>query len=123
MSRLSIAVAGLFLLCRPAAADEYAPAPPDKVPNYFVDVMPCKTETPGRLVVSCKGELLERRTLRELSILRNTIYARWGWDGYRKPWLRDYFHSQPWFKPNPKFNYKLPSDADRKNAHLVASRE
>ena len=73
-----------------------------------------------RARVEC-GEL--DKTLRELSILRNTIYARYGWDGYRKPWLRAYFHSQPWFKPNPKFSYKLLTDADNKNAHFIAARE
>jgi hypothetical protein len=73
--------------------------------------------------VVCKGGQLEHKTLRELSILRNTIYARYGWDGYRKTWLRDYFHAQPWFKANPKFSYKVLSDADRKNAHYVATAE
>ena len=110
-----------FLLPPP---ESYAPAPPDKVPGYFADVMPCKIVTdegPQRVV--CKGDLLEHKTLRELSILRNTIYARYGWDGYRKPWLREYFHSQPWFKANAKFNYKQLSEADRKNAHFVGVRE
>jgi len=59
----------------------------------------------------------------ELAILRNTVFARYGWDGYRKPWLRDYFHAQPWFKPNPKFTYKQLADVDRKNAHFIAVRE
>ena len=103
-------------------ADEFKPAP-DDIPNYFAAVMPCKIERDGRTTIACKGGELERKTLRELSILRNTIYARYGWDGYRKPWLRDYFHAQPWFKANPRFTYKVLSDADRKNAHFIASKE
>jgi hypothetical protein len=106
----------------PAWAQPYQPAPVD-IPNYSAEAMPCRIEHGTRVIVRCKGDLLEHKSLRELSILRNTIYARWGWDGYRKPWLRAYFHAQPWFKPNPKFNYKLLSEADKKNAHLIATRE
>jgi hypothetical protein len=102
---------------------QFVPAPPAQVPGYFSDPMPCKIEREDRVKVACPGGLLDGKSLRELSILRNTIYARWGWDGYRKPWLRDYFHAQPWFKPNPKFSYKLLSEADRKNAHFIATRE
>ena len=80
-------------------------------------------DRPTRGTVSIAGEQIEDRSDEELSILRNTIYARYGWDGYRKPWLRAYFHSQPWFKPNPKFTYKVLSDADRKNAHFIGTRE
>ena len=109
---------------RDTRADEpFMPAPADKVPDYFAQPMPCKLSREFRLVVICDGKLLESKSLRELSILRNTIYARYGWDGYRKPWLRAYFHAQPWFKPNPKFSYKQLADADRKNAHFIAVRE
>src|SRR5437762_3233786 len=41
---------------------------------------------------------LEGRSLRELSLMRNTIYARAG-NPFRKKWLRDYFTSQPWYHP------------------------
>src|SRR5678809_261539 len=77
----------------------------------------------GMLRVTCSNGFLESKTLRELAILRNTIYSRYGWDGYRKPWLRDYFHAQPWFKPNPKFSYKQLSDVDRTNAHFIGTFE
>lgn len=106
-----------------AAGEPYTPAPADKVPNYFAQPMPCKISREMRTEVKCDGQLLEKKTLRELSILRNTIYARYGWDGYRKAWLRAYFHAQPWFKPNPRFSYKQLSEVDRKNAHFVGVRE
>ena len=112
-----------LLLSTIALAQPFTPAPADKVPNYFAGVMPCKIEREDRARVVCKGGELDGMSLRELSIMRNTIYARYGWDGYRKPWLRNYFHSQPWFKANPKFSYKLLSEADRKNAHFIAARE
>jgi len=119
-------VLGTLTVAADTRADEpYTPPPPEKVPNYFAQRMPCEItrHEPRIIIVDCKGDLLEHKSLRELSILRNTIYARYGWDGYRKPWLRAYFHAQPWFKPNPKFSYKLLSDADRKNAHLIAAAE
>ena len=38
------------------------------------------------------------RSLRELSLMRNTIYARAG-NKFRKKWLNDYFSAQPWYHP------------------------
>jgi hypothetical protein len=113
----------LVLVTGVARAGEFAPAPAEQVARYSATLLPCHIERVDRARVVCKNGELDGKTLRELSILRNTIYARYGWDGYRKPWLRDYFHAQPWFKANAKFSYKQLSDADRKNAHLIAARE
>jgi hypothetical protein len=123
MTRILAVVLCLAAIGDTRADEPYTPAPADKVPNYFAQPMPCKIERRARAFVECDGKLLESKSLRELSILRNTIYARYGWDGYRKPWLRAYFHAQPWFKPNPKFSYKQLSDVDRKNAHFIAVSE
>ena len=113
-----------------AFADPYVAPPAASVPGYFATVLPCKVVRPGDLgarepyaTVKCSGGELDGKSLRELAILRNTIYARYGWDGFRKPWLHDHFHAQPWFKPNKDFSYKLVSDVDKKNAHLIAARE
>ncbi len=114
----------LMLLAVDTRADEqYVPPPPEKVAGYFAQPLPCTIERDPRITVKCDKQLLESKSLRELSILRNTIFARYGWDGYRKKWLHDYFHAQPWFKPNPHFSYKQLSDVDRKNAHFIATRE
>src|SRR5579871_6969556 len=104
----------VLLFALPAAA-QFTPPPAESVTQYSATLLPCTIDRDGRTTVKCKGDLLENKTLRELSILRNTIYARYGWDGYRKPWLRDYFHAQTWFKANPKFSYKILTDVDRKN--------
>jgi hypothetical protein len=121
-ARLAVAAALLGAAAR-ARADGYVPPPPETVSGYSAALLPCRIEHEDRMVVRCKTDVLEHKSLRELSILRNTIYARYGWDGYRKPWLREYFHAQKWFTPNPKFTYKLLTDADRKNAHFIAARE
>lgn len=119
------------LLALPAAAQgkkaqqgAYVPAPADQIPGYSAKAMPCEIVQdliPPR--VTCEGDLLEGKSLRELAILRNTIFARYGWSGFRKAWLLEHFQKQPWFKPNPSFSYKLLSDADRKNVHFIAVRE
>ncbi len=121
----------MLLLALPAAAQgkkakagAYVPPPAEQVPGYSAKVMPCEIIEeliPPR--VTCEEGLLEGKSLRELSLQRNTIFARYGWAGFRKPWLREHFQKQPWFKPNPKFTYKLLSDADRKNVHFIAVRE
>ncbi len=115
------------------APTPYLPPPGDQVTSYFTTELPCKAgdrvsvSVPGSMKtkngVECKGDLLEKKSLRELSIMRNTIYARYGWDQFRKPWLREYFHAQPWFRPDPKFSPKRLSDIDRKNANWIAKTE
>src|SRR4051812_33853903 len=111
---LALALAGTPAAPAPSpaaspAGDAFTPAPPEQIPTYFTRRITSKD--------------LEGKSLRELTILRNTVYARWGWDGYRKDWLRAYIHAQPWFKPNPKFHYKLLSDLDKANVHIIATRE
>jgi hypothetical protein len=114
-------VAALVALPTLALAQPYTPPPAESIPGYSATVMPCKINRDGPTQVICRE--LDNKSLRELAILRNTIYARYGWDGFRKPWLREHFHAQPWFKPNPKFSYKLLTDADKKNAHFIAVKE
>lgn len=104
----------------PVATFWFTPAPAKTVTGYSAEKLPCRVEE-GRL--SCTTPVFEGKSLRELSIQRNTVFARYGWDGYRKPWLRSYFQHQPWFKPNPAFRYKLLSDVDRYNVHVIATRE
>ena len=106
-----------------AYADGYTPPPAESVSGYSATPYACTITRVDRTRVVCKDGFLEKKSLRELSILRNTIYARYGWDGFRKPWLNAYFHAQPWFKPNPKFSYKLLSPADQENGHYIATRE
>ena len=109
---------------KPAPKSTYVPAPAEQIEGYSAKAMPCKIIdelTPPR--VNCKGDLLQNKSLRELAILRNTIFARYGWSGFRKAWLLEHFQKQPWFKPNPAFSYKLLSEVDRKNVHFIAVRE
>jgi hypothetical protein len=65
---------------------------------------------------------LQGRTLRELTLMRNTIYARAG-HPFRKKWLRDYFTSQPWYKPLAKDDDRKITKVDRANAVLIAQAE
>jgi hypothetical protein len=102
----------------------YVPPPPAQIPGYRVKAMSCDVIyelSPPR--VMCDNNDLDDKSLRELAIMRNTIFARYGWSGFRKPWLREHFEKQPWFKPNPDFSYKLLSEADRQNVHFIAVRE
>jgi YARHG domain len=65
---------------------------------------------------------LEGRTLRELALMRNTIYARAGHQ-FRKKWLHDYFAAQPWYKPLAKDDNSKVTARDRANAVLIAQAE
>lgn len=63
---------------------------------------------------------LQGRTLRELSLLRNTIYARAG-NPFRKKWLNDYFSAQPWYRPLKEIDQGKITPLDRKNAEIIAN--
>lgn len=65
---------------------------------------------------------LEGRTLRELNLIRNTIFARAG-NPFRKKWLREYFTAQPWYRPAAKTDDSKLTAIDRRNAEFVATFE
>jgi hypothetical protein len=65
---------------------------------------------------------VDGRTLRELAIMRNTIYARAG-HPFRKKWLHDYFAAQPWYKPLAKDDDSKITKLDRANAAVIAQAE
>ncbi|MBI3930061.1 MAG: YARHG domain-containing protein [Armatimonadetes bacterium] len=61
---------------------------------------------------------LEGRTARELTLIRNEIFARHG-----RPFvdeeLRRYFLSQGWYSPDPDYNDSRLSNVEKKNAALI----
>src|SRR5215467_10083157 len=59
------------------------------------------------------------RSLRELTLMRNTIYARAG-NKFRKQWLNDYFSALPWYHPLDKMDESKITALDRKNAEIIA---
>jgi hypothetical protein len=134
----TLLVSGSTLAKEPSA--KKAPAPTKQLPRPFVPA--AAKDIPGyKENVLCEKyteddpdteedesddsgcDWLRQYSLSELAIRRNTIFARYGWSGFRKTWLREHFQKQPWFKPNPNFSYKLLSRADRENVRLIAQQE
>lgn len=64
---------------------------------------------------------LEGRTLRELTLMRNWIYARAG-NVFRKEWLHEFFTQQSWYSPTGLDMSRL-SEVDRRNAEAIAAAE
>lgn len=64
---------------------------------------------------------LKDKTLRELSLVRNSIFARAG-NEFRKQWLNDYFAQFAWYEPTGLDMSKV-SKRDLENAALVAEFE
>ncbi|MBK8937916.1 MAG: YARHG domain-containing protein [Polyangiaceae bacterium] len=62
---------------------------------------------------------LEGRTLRELALMRNWIYARAG-NPFRKPWLDEFFRSHAWYAPKDKLDESKISKLDKDNARAIA---
>lgn len=80
-----------------------------------------------------KAEDVAGRSLRELTLMRNWIYARRG-NEFRRAWLRDFFTQQKWYEPNQaaflsdgwkNLSDDQPADwtRDDKNAELIAEYE
>ena len=65
---------------------------------------------------------LRDRNLRELTLMRNTIYARAG-NPFRKKWLNDYFSAQAWYHPLKEIDQSKITPLDRKNAEIIANHE
>ena len=64
----------------------------------------------------------EHKTLRDLSILRNTIYARRG-RTFKSEILRDHFSGMEWYKPVTDYSDKLLSANDVRNISMIKSVE
>ncbi len=86
---------------------EQDPEPPTDIPYYTTEEVSVYN--------------LKNYSLRELSLRRNTIYARAG-NVFRKKWLNDYFSRQPWYKPTGLDMSKL-SATDIENARRIGSVE
>src|SRR5258708_22641555 len=81
---------------------------------------PAEKQRPLYYTREIKPEDLEDRTLRELQLMRNTIYARAG-NKFRKKWLNDYFTAQSWYHPLDQMDESKLTDLDRKNAEMIAT--
>jgi len=61
---------------------------------------------------------LDGRSLRELSLMRNTIYARAG-NSFRRPWLDAYFRAQSWYAPKDAIDASKITALDKENARKI----
>jgi hypothetical protein len=87
-----------------ASAASHAPAPPRPI-EY------------DRAIAAAD---LDGRSLRELSLMRNTIYAHVG-NRFRKPWLDAYFSAQPWYHAEDTLDLNKISPLARANAAAIAA--
>ncbi len=65
---------------------------------------------------------LQGRSLRDLALMRNTIFARAG-HTFVKPWLASYFAAQPWYQALPKAKEGTVSEVGWANAGRIATYE
>lgn len=65
---------------------------------------------------------VQGKTLREISLMRNTIFARAG-NPFRKDWLNAYFRAQPWYRPAKTWDRTKVNSQDWQNARRLARYE
>ncbi len=88
--------------------------------------LPQPDDLSPRLPLYFESELrdssLQQRTLVELTLMRNWVYARAG-NPFRKVWLREFFTGQGWYRPMEAYNPKLLTEIDRHNVEAIARYE
>ncbi|WP_143177559.1 YARHG domain-containing protein [Cystobacter ferrugineus] len=65
---------------------------------------------------------LRELSLRDLRLLRNTLYARRG-RPFKSPLLQEHFARMPWYKPDPAYTDARLTKNDQRNAKLIQSVE
>lgn len=105
----------------PAAAPASAPA---SAPTTAPVSAPGPTETSAipYFAGPIPDSAITGRSLRELTLMRNTIYARAG-NPFRKRWLNAWFVAQGWYLAKPVMDEALLTATDRANAEKIAKYE
>jgi hypothetical protein len=101
-----------------AAAAVSAAHPGAAVAAASASGAPANSERPLSYDRPITDDDLAKRPLRELSLMRNYVFARAGQE-FRKDWLREYFSQYPWYHPT-----KTPAEVDqlgRDNAEKIAN--
>ncbi|WAS98334.1 YARHG domain-containing protein [Nannocystis punicea] len=113
----------------PAPAPGAAPAPANTDMPEKTDPLPAPASPPA--VVAERPLYYDRpltpadlsgRTLRELTLMRNTIYARVG-QSFRKPWLDQHFRRFDWYAPAPTPDLTRLTPTDYENARAIVDHE
>jgi hypothetical protein len=68
------------------------------------------------------AEYLGKLTSKELQIMRNTIYARYG-RVFKTKWLQEYFEGQPWYYKNSNYSNLLLKDNEKEIIEIIKSVE
>lgn len=95
----------------PSAPAEYDPASADPV-----------TSRPLYYRRALRTQDMDGRSLRELALMRNWIFARAG-NRFRKPWLHNFFSPLAWYRPQPRQDTSVLTGYDRNNAAKLAQVE
>lgn len=107
------------LACAGEVPEATAPVAPAEAPVAAVPTGPAIAFYSDRALTQAD---LDGKTLRELSLMRNTIYARAG-NPFKRKWLADYFAAQPWYRPAAQVDLTKLSDIDKANAALIGDTE
>lgn len=110
----------------PVKTPDATPAPADGPPKTAVTTpTPTPDAAPARPLyyeAPLPAAELEGRTLRELTLMRNYIYARAG-QSFRKPWLDRYFRQFDWYAPKDQPDLKTLTPTDFANAEAIVNYE
>lgn len=106
----------------PAVASATTPAPPAPAAAPAAAPGPTETSAIPYFAGPIPDSAVTGRSLRELTLMRNTIYARAG-NPFRKRWLNAWFSAQGWYAAKPVMDEALLTTTDRANAEKIAKYE
>jgi len=98
-----------------------------RTPEEVVSVQASSPNALDRLITAAGTRALRAEELyvlnrMELSVLRNSIYARHG-RRFKSAMLQGYFSSEPWYRENPNYHDGLLTTADRQNLATIGAAE
>jgi hypothetical protein len=110
---------------RPTGAPEPVPTSTQPTQEIQNDSPATQAEVTGDYICSFsdKQDLtaadLVNRTARDLTLMRNEIYARHG-RSFRRQDLQDYFTSKSWYSSNPGYADTVLTSLEKRNAALIS---
>ncbi len=103
---------------KPGALSESEPPTPEHPKSVEPESAKPEPSRPLYYERALTDDDLKDRSLRELDLMRNTIYARIG-QKFRKQWLRQYFSAQPWYQPMDDVDASTLGEVDLHNAERI----
>ena len=107
----------------PGGKTAHPPVPGPRVMAGLTEVKGAADETEVGTDFLYDRTWLNQRSLKELTLLRNAVFARWGRAFPSREWVQAHFDQQPGYQADPDFDAAVLTLLDQENVRLIADVE